>query len=126
MLPPPTSPHSPPCSLAMKSLPHLLLLLLLLLPQVKGFTAIKVKANRKEWLLSKNTLVAAKQSKTNPELKQILKQVLRRHLKHCFTKQSGKAGTETLCKEDFRRLLSKKDKKRKNTQLYMERMKRRM
>ena len=127
MLPPPTSPHSPPYSLAMKTLPYLLLLLILL-HQIKGFRAIKDKTNRKagEGFLSNNILVAGNQGVTNTKLKQILKQVLRRHLKHCFTQQSGKAVTVTLCKEDFRKLLSNKDKQRRNTKHYMERMKRRM
>ena len=123
MLPPPTSPHSTPCSLAMKTLPYLLLLLILL-PQIKGFRAIKDKTNRKarEGFLSNNILVAGNQGVTNTKLKQILKQVLRRHLKHCFMKQSRKGLIVTLCKEDFRKLISKKLKKRKNTKHYMERV----
>ena len=123
MLAPPTYPHSPLSSLAMKTLPHLLLLLILL-PQINAFRAIKGKTNRKQgkWLLSNNKLVAGNEGVDNPELKQILKQILRRHLKHCFTKQSRNGLTMTLCREDFRKLISKKHKQRKNTKHYMERI----
>ena len=107
MLPPPTSPHFPPCSLAMKSLPHLLLLLILL-PQIEGFSAINIKSNRKagEWLSSKNIL-AAKQGKTDQEIKQILKQLFRSLLKYRVTKQPKKAFTVMVSMEDFRKLFSK-------------------
>ena len=107
MLPPPSSPHSPPCSQAMQTLPHLLLLLLLL-PQIQGFRAINIKSNRKagEWLSSENIL-AAKQSKTDQEVKQILKQLFRSLLTHRVTKQSKKASTVMISMEDFRKLFSK-------------------
>jgi hypothetical protein len=114
----------------MKTLPHLLLLLLLL-PQIRGFKTIDVKTIRKagEWPSSKSTLVAANQGVHNPEVKQILKQLLRRILQHRFTNQSGKALTVTVNKEDFWKLFSEKDKQRENTKLqsgaskpYMERI----
>ena len=108
MLAPTTSPHSPPRSLAMKTLPHILLLLLLL-PQIRGFKTINVKTNRKaagEWPSPKITLVAVNPGVHNPEVKQILKQMLRGLLQHRFTNQSGKALTVTVSKEDFWKLFS--------------------
>ena len=116
MLPPPTSPHSPPRSLAMQTLPHILLLLLLL-PQIRGFETINVKTNRKagEWPSSKSTLVAANPGVHNPEVKQILKQLLRGLLQHRFMNQSGKALTVTVSKIDFWKLFSEKIKHNKNT-----------
>ena len=112
MLPPPTSPHSPPCSQAMQTLPHLLLLLLLL-PQIRGFKTIDVKTNRKagDW-------PSPNQGGRNPEVKQILKQLLQSLLQHRFTDQSGKALTVTVNKEDFWQLLSKIDKQKENTKLH--------
>ena len=130
MLPPPTSPHSPPCSQAMQTLPHLLLLLLLL-PQIRGFKTIDVKTNMKagKWPSPKSFLVAANQGARNPEVKQILKQLLQSLLQHRFTDQSGKALTVTVNKEDFWQLFSKMNKQRENTKLqnweskhYMERI----
>ena len=116
MLPPPTSPHSLLCSLAMQTLPHILLLLLLL-PQIRGFETINVKTNRKagEWPSSKSTLVAANPGVHNPEVKQILKQLLRGLLQHRFMNQSGKALTVTVSKIDFWKLFSEKIKHNKNT-----------
>ena len=130
MLAPPTSPHSPPCSLAMKTLPHILLLLLLL-PQIRGFKTIYGKTNRRagEWPSSKSTLVAANPGVHNPEVKQILKQLLRGLLQHRFMNQSGKALTVTVNKEHFWKLFSELDKQVENTKLenraskpYMERI----
>ena len=116
MLPPPASPQSLPCSLAMQTLPHILLLLLLL-PQIRGFKTIDGKTNRRagEWPSPKSTLVAANLGVHNPEVKQILKQLLRGLLQHRFTNQSGKALTVTVSKEDFWKLFSKKNKQRENT-----------
>ena len=118
MLPPPTSPHSPPRLLAMQTLPHILLLLLLL-PQIRGLKTINVKTNRKagEWASSKSTLVAANPGGHNPEVKQILKQLLRGLLQHRFMNQSGKALTVTVNKEHFWKLFSEVDKPNKNTKL---------
>ena len=65
----------------------------------------------------------------NPEVKQILKQLLRGILKHRFTNKSGKALTVTVNKEHFWKLFSELDKQVENTKLenraskpYMERI----
>ena len=97
----------------MKTLPHLLLLMLLL-PQIRGFKTIEIKTSRRpgEWPSSKSTLVAANEGVHNPEVKQILKQLLQNILQHCFTNQSGKALTVRVNKEDFWKLFSNKNKQR--------------
>ena len=116
MLPPPTFPHSPPCSLAMKTLPHLLLLLLLL-PQIRGSRTSQVKTTGKagEWPSSKNTLVAANQGEANPDVKKILKQILRSIRQHGFKNKSG-LGLTSRVKGGFWKLFSEKDKQRKQSQ----------
>ena len=106
----------------MKNLTHLLLLLLLF-PQIQGFRAINIKTNRKTGESSspsKNILMAAKQGKTEQEVKQILKQLFRSLLKHRVTKQSRKMLTVTVSMEDFRKLFS--EMKTGPSKPYMERI----
>ena len=111
MLPPPTFPHSPPCSLAMKTLPHLLLLLLLL-PEIRGSRTIQFKTTGKagDWPSSANQVEA------NPEVQQILNQLLRTILQHRSKNQSGK-GLTFRVNQDFWKLFSEKDKQRKQSKM---------
>ena len=110
LLPPPFTPLS-----AMKALPYLLLFLLLL-PQIRGTRTIEVKTTGKagDWPSSKN--MAANQGVANPEVKQILKQLLQTILQHRFTNKSGK-GLTLRVNRDFWKLFSEMDKQRKSSKM---------
>ena len=108
LLPPPAhNPASPP---AMHILP--VFLLLLVLPQILGFKAIKVQTNRRQAkkLTAENVLDSVNDGVTNWEIKQILKQLFRKHLERKFMKVSKKGITVTLKKKDLKMLFSFSDK----------------
>ena len=93
-----------------------LILLILLLPQIKGFKRIKVQIDRREGkiLTSDNVLEAANEGLTRRETKQILKQLFRKNLQVKFMEMSEKGFTVTLNMKDLVTILSEKPESKKN------------
>ena len=118
-MPPPSLPHSPPCSQSMKTL---LLLpafsLLLLHPLAQGFRPIQLKTTSQ--IKSDETILdVVKQGLTNQEAKQILMQLFRTSLHDRYMKESGKGFALKLKMADLVKLFSEKTKanKKKNTSI---------